>query len=77
MVGTADSPKRTAGPPPKVGQTQSFQIAVPKPLYDYLTYLATHSILGTSEKEVAVHLLTRELNAMLIARYHDQRIPRD
>ena len=47
------------------------------PLWEYLTYLAAHSMLGTSERDVAVHILTRELNAMLVSGYHDKRIPKD
>ncbi len=63
--------------PPKVGEPRPFQITVPNPLWDYLTHLAAHSMLGTSEQEVAVHLLTRELNAMFESGYHDRRIPKD
>jgi hypothetical protein len=66
-----------AGGPPKKGEPKSFQITVPIPLWDYLTYLATRSVLGTSEHEVAVHILVRELNAMLSSGYHDRRIPKD
>jgi hypothetical protein len=66
-----------AGGPPKKGEPKSFQITVPLPLWEYLTYLATHSILGTAEQDVAVHILTRELNAMLASGYHDKRIPKD
>jgi len=64
-------------PPTKVGDPKSFQITVPMPLWEYLTYLAGRSMLGTSEQEVAVHILTRELNAMFAASYHDKRIPKD
>jgi hypothetical protein len=64
-------------PNPKIGDPHPFQITVPKPLWDYLTYLAGHSMLGTSEQEVAVHILARELNAMFAANYHDKRIPKD
>jgi hypothetical protein len=46
-------------------------------LWDYLTFLAAHSVLGTSEQDVAVHILTRELDAMFRAGYHDKRIPKD
>jgi hypothetical protein len=66
-----------AGGPPKKGEPRSFQITVPLPLWEYLTFLATRSMLGTSEQEVAVHILVRELNAMLVAGYHDKRIPKD
>ena len=75
MVASDDPPKR--GAPKKVGEPKAFQITVPKPLYDYLTYLAAHSMLGTSEGEVATHVLIRELNAMFTAGYHDRRIPED
>ena len=64
-------------PPPKVGDPKSFQITVPMTLWDYLTFLAAHSVLGTSEQDVAVHILTRELDAMFRAGYHDKRIPKD
>jgi hypothetical protein len=63
--------------PPKIGDPKPFQITVPMPLWNYLTYLAGNSVLGTSEQEVALHILTRELNAMLVAGYHDKRIPKD
>lgn len=62
--------------PSKIGEPKPFQITVPMPLWNYLTYLAGHSILGISEQEVAVHILTRELDAMLISGYHDKRIPK-
>jgi len=70
-----DSPRR--GPPKKIGETKSFQITVPKPLWDYLTYLAAHSMLGTAEGEVAAHILIRELNTMFTTGYHNRRIPKD
>ncbi len=72
---SAKPPK--AGAPKKVGTSKSFQLTVPQPLYDYLTYLAKHSTLGISEGEVAAHLLIRELTAMLEDRFHDLRVPRD
>ena len=75
MVGSDDI--KRAGPPKKFGESRPFQMTIPKPLYDYLTYLAAHSVLGTSEGEVAAHILIRELDAMLKAGYHDKRIPRD
>ena len=64
-------------PPPKVGTSRPFQISVPIPLWEYLTFLAATSLLGTSEQEVAVHILVRELNAMFDAGYHNKRIPKD
>ena len=68
---------RRAGPPKKVGEPKAFQLTVPKPLYDYLTYLAAHSTLGISEGEVAAHILIGELTAMLKEGFHDLRVPRD
>ena len=64
-------------PPQKVGVPKAFQVTVPTPLWEYLTFLAANSMLGTSEQEVAVHILVRELNAMFDGGYHDKRIPKD
>jgi hypothetical protein len=72
-----DEPLKRAGPPKKVGEPKPFQLTVPKPLYDYLTYLATHSTLGISEGEVAAHILIRELTTMLKEGFHNLRVPRD
>lgn len=63
------------GRPPKKGEVETLKLAVPKPLYDYLTYLATTSMIGASENEVAKYLLTQRLEAMLSEDYHDKQIP--
>ena len=69
----ADKP----GAPTKPGEPASFQLTIPKPAYDYLTFLAVHSMLGRSENEVAGHLLIWELDKLFQADYHNKRIPKD
>ena len=59
------------------GKTKLIRMRVSPRLFDYLTYLARHTLLGASENDVAEHVLTRRLEEMLFAGYHEQRIPRD
>lgn len=42
---------------PKEGDSETFNLTVPKPLYTYLLYMAQNSFAGASVGEVAVHLL--------------------
>lgn len=66
-----------AGPgrPPNKGETKSFTVTVSQRLYDYLGYLARHTVLGTSESDVAGYLLTQQVTQMLRERFHDIEIP--
>ena len=49
------------GRPPNVGDAESFNLTVPKPLYDYLEHLARTSYAGASVGEVINHLLKIKL----------------
>ena len=62
--------------PSKQG-TRPLPLTVPTAQYEYLTYLARHSVLGARETEVASYLLTREIARMITAREHDMAFPRD
>jgi hypothetical protein len=64
------------GPPPKKGDPKPFQVTVPKPLFDYLGYLAQHSILGVSENEIASYILRKHLEEMLKTGFHKLDIPK-
>ena len=64
------------GRPPKKGEPVSFQVTVPKPLYDYLGYLAQHSILGLSENEVASYILQKNVEEMLKTGFHKIDVPK-
>jgi hypothetical protein len=60
------APKR--GRPPKEGDVASFYLTIPKPLYDYLQFLARNTYAGADIGEVASHLLklkVAELGAKL------------
>jgi hypothetical protein len=69
-------PKQAAGNT-KIGEPEAFQITVPKPLHEYLTWLARHSMLGRSVPDVAVQILTAAVDAMFRADYHKKDVPRD
>jgi hypothetical protein len=58
-------------------ETRPLPLTIPLAQYEYLTYLARHSILGVRETEVAGHILTREITRMIAAREHDITFPRD
>jgi len=59
------------------GKTKLMRVRVSPRLFEYLGYLARHTLLGASENDVAEHVLTRRLEEMLFAGYHETRIPRD
>ena len=58
-------------------ETRPLPLTVPLAQYEYLTYLARHSVLGARETEVASHILTREITRMIAAREHDLSFPRE
>ena len=58
-------------------ETRPLPLTIPQAQYEYLTYLARHSVLGVRETEVAGHILTREITRMIAAREHDLTFPRD
>lgn len=59
------------------GKTRLIRMRVSPRLFDYLSYLARHTLLGASENDVAEHVLTRRLEEMLLSGYHETKIPRD
>ena len=58
-------------------ETRPLPLTIPLAQYEYLTYLARHSVLGARETEVASHILTREIARMIAAREHEIPFPRD
>jgi hypothetical protein len=63
--------------PRNKAQTRTLTISVPERLYDYLTHLARHSVLGAAEAEVASYLLTQQVMGMLQSGFHDLKFPAD
>lgn len=68
--------EKMAGAPPNKGETQSFQVTLPKRLYDYLGRLAQQSFIGVSESDVASYLLRKELESKLESGFHRLEIPK-
>jgi len=66
-----------AGAPRKLTDSRSFQVTVPKDTFDYLTNLAKKGRLGGTESEIASLLVTRTVDEMLVAGYHDLNYRRD
>ena len=62
---------------PNKQDTRPLPLTIPLAQYEYLTYLARHSVLGVRETEVAAYILTREITRMIAAREHDMPFPRD
>ena len=58
-------------------ETRALPLTVPLAQYEYLTYLARHSVRGARETEVASQLLTQEITRMILAREHEISFPRD
>jgi hypothetical protein len=44
-------------------------------LYEYLGYLSRRTILGGDENDVATYVLTKQLESMIAARYHETELP--
>jgi hypothetical protein len=61
--------------PKNKSETKSFTVSVPIRLYDYLTHLARHSVLGASESDVATYLITQQVMEMLKTGFHDLKFP--
>jgi hypothetical protein len=72
-------PKRSRGRPRKKDDAdRKLTVVIPKHHFDYLEFLALRRHrLGKSAKEVAEHILIRELDAMFRADYHLKEIPVD
>jgi len=58
-------------------ETRPLPLTIPLAQYEYLTYLARHSVLGARETEVASHIVTREIARMIAARAREVPFPRD
>ena len=63
--------------PPDDQKTVQLRFRVSRRLYEYLTYLSRHTLLGAAETDVAEAVLTRRLEEMLFSGYHEKRIPKD
>lgn len=53
-----------SGRRPKEGESESFNLTVPKPLHRYLEHLARTSYVGASVGEVAAHLLKLKVSEL-------------
>ncbi len=62
---------------PSKQEPRSLQLTVPVALYEYLTWLAGHTPLGTRETEVASHILTEAIRQMIKDKEHERSFPRD
>ena len=63
------------GPPKQ--RPRSIELTVPNALYEYPTWLARHTPLGTRETEVASHILTESIRQMIKDKEHERTFPRD
>lgn len=61
--------------PKHKSETKSFEITVPMRLYRYLSYLAKHSAIGTSENAIASYIVVKETQAMLKDGVHKIKVP--
>ena len=65
----------------KAGRREALQeskplpLSIPKTLYDYLTALAEHGPLGTTETEVAAYILKAAVDKMIERRFHELEWP--
>ena len=64
------------GPKPHKGDSQSFQVTIPRKLYEYLGYLAQQSFLGVSENDLASYILRKDLEERLISGFHKIDVPK-
>jgi hypothetical protein len=65
----------SSGRPPNKGENASFQVSVPKRLYQYLGYLAKNSFLGVSESEVATYLLIEKARELAKTEFQGLKLP--
>jgi hypothetical protein len=56
-------------------ETQTLSITLPKAAYGYLAHLARNSMLGATENDVAVRLLTDRLLELSQQKFHDEKAP--
>lgn len=64
------------GAPANKGDNESFQVTIPRGLYDYLGYLAEQSVAGVSENDIASQILRARLTEMLTSGFHKIDVPR-
>jgi hypothetical protein len=73
-----EEPRRRRGRPNKEPQSDApLDLRLPKHHWDYLQFLAKKRRLGISAKQVAEHILIRELDAMFQSGYHTKEVPSD
>jgi hypothetical protein len=65
-----------AGAPPKA-PTRLIRMNVSARLYAYLSWLSRNTLLGTSENDVAMFLLTQRLEEMRQAGYREKELDGD
>jgi hypothetical protein len=61
----------TAPPPKNKSKPVPVQISLPRDTYEYLTQLASMGKLGSREREIAIHLIVREVTKMQDAKFHE------
>jgi len=61
-------------PPPRNKSTpKPLTLSVPADTYAYLTLLAGMGRIGSREKDIALHLIVREVTKMQDAKFHEQK----
>jgi hypothetical protein len=61
--------------PKNRSEGQQLTLTLPGDAHSYLVYLATNGKLGTTENEVAAHILIREIVNLQAAKFHEIRTP--
>lgn len=61
-----------AGAPTKE-ETILVRMSVPKRLYGYLRLLRRKSVLGASENDIALFLLTQRIEQLIAEKYHEKQ----
>lgn len=60
---------------PKKPKGVTIRLKMSARLYEYLGHLARRTILGGDENDVATYVLTKQLETMIAARYHETELP--
>jgi hypothetical protein len=66
---------KKGGPKGNLQETHPISATVPISLYNYIEWLARHSMWGPTVQSVVEKILTRELHAMFDAGFHNKRLP--
>lgn len=61
-----------APPPKNQSKPQTVKISLPRDTYTYLTLLAGMGKLASREKDIAVHLIVREVTKMQDTKFHEK-----